>query len=316
MSVPVIYFMDGYNHYTDLSLKYNSQYGNNQASAYATAPAISSTAARNGAGGLLLTNGGLVYKTLPDLTTMGIGFSFRFTTNPPAGGRRMISLRDEGVENLYLYLTSARHISIINHAGASLGTSSATFNVNTWYFLEFSVTFGASGSYSLKLDNTQDISASGVATNGTSSNRCNFLQMGASALGNYPFHYDDLYVSDGSLIGPVYVDDPPNSGTYPVTSPSASNSQVNLTDFIDLSGSGAVFAVAVHTPAHKQYGNTRAIRNVIAISGAGTQYVGSDHYLTTTDFYHSDIFSTNPNTAGTWTVPTFNSAQIGFVRIK
>lgn len=312
-----ILWMDGFDHYTDLSLKYNTQYGNKDAFvSYLSAPVITAAAARNGAAGLLLSNGACIYKSLPDSPTLGVGFAFRFTINPPAAGRRMLSLWDETALNFYLYLTSARKIGIINKLGASLGTSSATFSANTWYFVEVSTTVNASGSFALKIDNTADITASGVVTNGTTSNRANYIQLGSPSTGAYPFHYDDLYISDGALFGPSYVDTPANSGTYPKTSLSASVGAVILTDYADILGGGAVHAIAVHTLANKVHGNTRAIRNTVVPSGAGTQYKGADHYLTVQPLYHSDVFTTNPNTAGTWTPPTFSSSQIGYERLK
>lgn len=308
----VIWF-DGFDHYTNLAQMYNTQYGPGDTYNQITAPAISSSAARNGAGGLLIMDGGLLFKSLPDLAMMAIGFAFRYTIIPPSPGRRMFSFRDEGSENCSFYLSNAQRIVVVGSTGANLATSSRVFDPNTWYYVEFVVVFGPVGAFALNINGATDVAGTGN-TAATANNRTNILRIGSALAGDFPFHYDDFYITDGTILGPCQVETPSvSSATYPESSPSAQVGGISLQNWDNITDGGAVHAVATHILASKAYGNTRAMRSAIQPSGSGT-FHGTIHYLGVNSVYYNDFYATNPATGGTWTPTTYNSLKAGWNR--
>lgn len=311
-----ILFLDGFDHYTNLSYKWSSQYGGPSDSVNTTtAPAISSAAARNGAGGLLLTNGGMVWKNLTDLTTIGIGFSFRMTATPPSP-MSMVSFRDEGAENAYLQMLTSRRIALVGASGVSVGQTSTIFEVNRWYFIECSLTFSSAGIFIIAVDGPLD--TSGVGNLSISNNHySNMIRLGSLTPTSCQFHFDDFYITDGGLIGPSFVDSTSIvTATFPYTSASANNTEAQLWSTSDLVVGGAIYAISINTLAAKLYGNTRAIKNTFQPGGSLTSYPGVAHYLSTDPYYHSDIIQQNPATSGTLDVSLYNASRIGFTRVQ
>lgn len=333
-------FFDGFDYYTDVKQRWDYQHYRVENSQF-TPPAISSTAGRHDSG-LLLTNGGCVYKGLPDLSTVGIGFAFRITANPPASGRNILVLRDETNVQLYLTITSAMTMTINNGLNSILGTSSTIFTLNIWAYVEILVTVATSGSYTFRVNGTTDHTASGVRTKGNGEDRVNFVRFGSNAAGAYPTHFDDIYISRDALIGPVHMEaHAPNGGVagkmtmghsgagslYQALASQDSAYAQSLTggigdlafsEFENTEESGAVHAVALHTLARKEYGNTRAIRNAIfpRTGGGATVYNGSIQYLTTENHFCSHIWNTNPSTGGTFDPSSYNGSRFGVERMQ
>lgn len=334
-------FCDGFDYYTDVKQRWGYQHYRVQDAQY-TPPAISSSAGRNDSG-LLLTNGGCVYQGLPDLSTIGFGFAFRAINTIPAAGRIMVVLRDETNVQLTFTLTSAMTITITNGLGNLIGTSAEVFQLGIWSYVEFLGTIATSGSYSLYVDGTVDHTASGIRTKGNGEDRVNLLRLGAVAAGDYPFHYDNFYISSSGIIGsPVVVEAHlPNGGVagkmtmghsgagslYQALASQDSAYAQSLTggvgdlafsEFENTSANGAVHAVALHTLARKEYGNTRAIRNAIfpRTGGGATVYNGSIQYLTTEARYYSHVWNANPSTGGTFDPTSYNDSRFGVERMQ
>lgn len=339
-----VLWMDSWDHYAtaNLTTKANAIFG--YTSPY-TAPVITTAAGRSGYG-LLLKGGGHYYGSFADTQNVVVGFSFRPTA---IVAKRIVALRDEDTVQLYLNLTSAGKITVVRGDGTTLGTSSKSLEGNKFYYVEIQATISnTAGSYNLYINGTSEVSDSPLDTQISSNARVNLLGLGHESNELTAFHYDDLYVTDGTVLGPTSIDVlKPNGGvpgfmnmvivggagsayqaisditpdgdTSYLYNPSGRGTNVHFSEFENIRDTtgGAIFAAAVRTYARKEYGNTRGFFTGMypgTADGApgSLQYYSGAHYMEIEYAYHSDIYNTNPGTGGTWTVASINALKAGW----
>lgn len=340
---------DSFDHYntSQITHKNHAQFGLN--SPY-TAPAITTAAARK-TNGLLLQGGGNVYRSFADTQTVAFGFACRPVT---LSNRRICALRDETTIQLYIQMSATGAVFLYRGNGTLLGSAATVFEPGQWHYLELSATISdTAGSYDLRIDNISELSSVGSADTQVSANqRVNILSLGDPNNNPEQMHYDDLYITDGNLLGPVKVDvlrpnggvpgfmemsvvgagshyqalfdTTPDGDTSYVYSPFNMPGSVQFSEFEDMGDvtGGAIFAAAVRTYVRKEYGNTRGFQTGVypgtADSASGTMQfyaTTNPHYVEAEFAYHSDIYNTNPGTGGTWTVPSIKELRAGFRRI-
>jgi hypothetical protein len=220
--------------------------------------------------------------------------------------------------------------------GTSLGTSTLTLAINTWYYIELKVTVNdATGEVVVKVDETTFINLTGVDTRNAGNASADGFQFAAGLRNNY---YDDCYADDAQFQGScrVYPVVPSADGNSSVMLGSDGNSLLNYqlvdeippnldTDYVassvtgdkdtygmsNLPGGvlGPVRAVQAHAFARKTDVAVRAIRNVIR--SGGVDYEGVDKTLTTSYAYYSHMWETDPATAAAWLPTGVDAFEMG-----
>ena len=237
----------------------------------------------------------------------------------------------------------------VGPAGAVLAFGSTTLSASTWYYFEFDVTFGASGSVSARINGSgTEFSATGVDTaQGGVHNYCNMHgitsyvdAVNQGAIG----WYDDWYVLDpttGStpftgMLGVCRVETLfPTSNDNVTWTPNASTNVSRIqetsvdgdTTYNSKGTSGQdtfscgsltssptqIFAVAARAVVRKD--NVPPIFSQTTLqSGAilsqGVSFPQGSTYQATRDFHFTD-----PNTNAPWTVAAVNAVKVGYNRV-
>lgn len=346
-----ILLIDSFDHYAtgNITEKWNAQIG-----VYGpyTAPSITTAAGRRG-NGLALTNGGVVYKSFADSAVVSVGFIWRTTA---VVNRRIAALRDEEINQVYLQLSSLGKIQVFRGNGTLLGSSSQTISAAKFYHIEMRIAVGSTtGAVTLNINGQVALgfSASPANTQVSSLARVNTLSLGDPTNNNATCHYDDVFLTTGDMLGPQYVDvlrpngavgglsdmsvvgasspyqaiddTTPDSDTTYIYSPTSGVGGVSFSEYENFrdSENGAISAIALHTYARKEFGNTRAFSHglypgTIDAAGGTTQYYGNSTYVEAEYAYHSDYYIHNPGAVGgaggTWTVGALNNLRAGFKR--
>lgn len=288
-------FWESWDHYntSQLTTKWNSQIGVGLGAFLP--PEITTDAGRKGYG-LAIRTGGSAWKAFQDLSIVSVGLAWR-----PMGiaNKRIFALRDEESIQVYLQLSAASKVQVYRGNGQLLGTSAQAISAGTFYHLELRVVLGSTtGAVTLRIngDATLGFSATNVNTQVSSFARVNILQLGDPTNSPIYFHYDDIFITDGTMLGPQFVDvlrpnggvpgymdmavvgagshyqamdetTPDDDTTYVYSS--SPNLGTLLSEFEDIreplpvsipAASGAIAGLAVHTYARKEYGNTRGFR--------------------------------------------------------
>lgn len=350
--MPNILFMDGLDHYqtSQFTTKWNSQIGLD--SGLFTPPIITTDAGRKGYG-LATKQGGSAWRSFADTSTVAIGFAFR---PMDIVNKRIVALRDEGTIQLYLQLSSTGAVQVFRGNGTLIGNSAQILSPAKFYYIELkSAIASTTGTITLRINGQASLgfSATSVNTQVSSVARVNILQFGDPTNSTVFFHYDDVWVTDGDLLGVQYVDvlrpnggvpgymdmqsigagshyqaiddtNPDDDSTY-ISSSSNWIGSVQFSEFENIreTTGGGIAGVAVHTYAKKEYGNTRGFKTGLypgtPDSAPGSvQYYGDPLYAETEYAYHSDPYANNPGanggTGGTWTVQSINALKAGFLR--
>ena len=343
----VLYF-DSFDHFTtaQLTTKWNAQLGSGEF----LPPEVTTNAGRKGYG-LATWKGGQAWKSFVDSATVSVGFAWR-----PMGiaNKRIMALRDEETIQVYLQLSEASRIQIFRGNGQLIGTGSQAISPAKFYHIELRVVLGSTtGEVTLRIngDAALGFSATNVSTQVSSFARVNILTLGDPSNSPIYFHYDDVFITDGNLIGPQFVDVLRPNGNVPgymdmsavggagslyerinditpdgdtsyLYSAAAAVGGVHYSEFEDIRDvtGGAIHALAVHTFARKEYGNTRMFYTGMypgTYDGAsGTmQYYNFDPLSIENDYcYQSNYYDNNPGTGGTWSVGSVNALKAGFLR--
>lgn len=217
-------------------------------------------------------------------------------------------------------------------------------STSTFYYIELKAKIdNSTGSYTLKIDGSTELTASGIDTQASGNASADRLRI---AVGNNSFNsnWDDLYLLDDSGSAPLndFLGDvrctsllPNGAGNYTQWTPSTgsnfqvvdetapnddtdynSDSTVGHKDtytFQDLTGTGTVYAVQSHLWARKDDAGTRQIAPLLR--SGGSDNTGTTVSLSTSYAYYNQIYETNPITAAVWTVSDVNGLEAGAVVI-
>jgi hypothetical protein len=225
--------------------------------------------------------------------------------------------------------------------GTVLGTGSSGLTANTWAYVEVKVTINdTTGSVHVRVNGAPVLALTNVDTRNAGNPTANAVRLGSTGnLSTSVFEYDDIYIFDGTgsvnndfagdcrvaavrptgagataawtpSAGANYacVDEaPPNADTDYVSSATAG--QTDTYAFADLAVIGTVKAVQATAVVRKDDAGTRTLALVARPGGTdrpgATQAVG-DSYGSL-----SEIWNTNPDTAGAWTVAELNAGEWG-----
>jgi hypothetical protein len=313
-------------------------------------PGIYETGGRRGGGALRAPNnesfGSSALITLPSsVTTFVCGFAFY--ANIFYTDKTFALFKDSGTKQLELQMNSDGTIDVTRN-GTVLGTSSASMSTFTYHYIEFKATINNStGSYELRLDGVNILSASGVDTQNTANASINSVTLGSPSenMGGVGYfdvdwRYDDFYVLDttgsapnNNFLGDVRIDSvyPTGDGNYTQYSLSTGSSHYqlvdeatpNTTDYVYNGTDGnkdsfamgnvaaltaqTIYGVRVKAAALKDDAGTRTLK--VGVRSGSTDSVSSAQALTTSQLYVSHILETDPNTSAAWTESGVNALE-------
>jgi hypothetical protein len=343
-------FCDGFDHYSTLTEKWSAIIN--------TTPAISSSAGVRGDGVLSFTansNSKGVSKAVTAGDVFIVGFSLYLRGVVTAAGCFLTfadSLRGDAGDHVWLRLNVDNTVSMMRGASTVLGTTAETIQTSVWTYVECKVTISdAAGSYEVRFDSVNVLSASGVDTrDSTDTNVYSIFVGNNSASGNNAanvgtgYYINDLYICDDSgsvandFLGPCRVD-----ALYPSGNGNTSNwvgSDGNSTDNYLLvdetspdsdttyveSGTSTnkdtyAFGDISHTPT-SIYGvqvTTYAkaddagsrLIGVVTRSAAADYNASTTHALGASYTHHLTVLETDPATAAAWTKVNLNAAEFG-----
>lgn len=164
-------FMDGFDCYADRDECRNAGWGTEDVDA-----TFSTTAGKNGGGGLTAVNGttdGWSHHMTPTAQpqTLYMGFWFTFSALPSATERIVLWCRDgsgtAGSRLIELWLYDLGELQMnTEHGSGTKGTTQLA--VDTWYWIEFEMVLdsGTGGSYDLRINGSTETSETGINTSG------------------------------------------------------------------------------------------------------------------------------------------------------
>ncbi len=241
-------------------------------------------------------------------------------------------MRQNGVGNL-----------TFNRGTTALATSSNTFSIGAWYYLECKAKINSTtGTYEVRINGTSTgwiPAVTGANTRNGGNNQVTGTRLGWTT-GNQGIQYDDLYVCDttGSVnidfLGPQVVETvrPMGAGNYSQWTPNLGLNFSNVNDlqtdndgtfnqsstagqkdsFVmsDLSAGGTVSAIQHVLYAKQSVGAQRSIRPVQR--SGGTDFAGATVNTGTSYTMALDLDDVNPATGAAFTPFEINAAEFGY----
>ena len=225
------------------------------------------------------------------------------------------------------------------NSATTIGQSAARrIKLNTWYYIEFSVTISDTvGTVEVRVDGETVLSLTNVDTRNGTPTTVDTLYLGANGSGvTNPVLVDDLYISDSiTPVGPLRVytlrpnldtaqkDWAPLSGAnnYAMVADTTIDGDTSyvqastvgnydLYDVGNLTPTSATISAVNHLVwARKTDATTRAI-NLTTKSGATTTD-SANTTLSASYVGYNKLYETDPNTGSAWTVSGVNALQIG-----
>lgn len=276
-------------------------------------------------------------------STWFVGFAFQ--NGIGSGSYCVLDVRDSSTSQVQLWFNATTNVFFVqNGSGTILGTGSALINNGVWFYIEFSVTIGSSGSFTTKVNGTTDISGTGVtqiSVNSTA-NTFAFLKPASWYTG---YILDDIYILDstGSInntyLGEIKTEaivangagsstqwtpvpgtlanyqavNGSTAGSYVETS-TASN--VDLYTFSSLQHiTGSIAGVSVVIAGQCSNTNSHGMQSVVKSSGT-TVDSSTQTYNSISPAFKGFIQETDPNTSSAWTASGVNAAQYGIKLIS
>jgi len=308
--------------------------------------AINSSGGRRGGGALYAPNNSsnlaYVTYTLPSsLTTFVFGCAIQISTL--LTGKPIVAFKDAGTAQLEIQMNSDGTLNVTRN-GTVLGTSGASITAGNYHYIEFKATINdTTGSYELRLDGVNILSASNVDTKNTANTSINSVTLGASSgtLGALvTYKYDDFYILDttgsapnNNFLGDVRIDSiyPSADGNYTQWTTSTGSTHYTLvdetapngTDYVYDGTTGnkdsysmqdvpaltaqTIYGVKVKAAALKDDAGSRTLK--VGARSSTTDSVSSAQAITTSQLYYWHILETNPATSAAWTESAVNAME-------
>jgi hypothetical protein len=251
----------------------------------------------------------------------------------------MLQLSSAGFSQVQLKFNGVTDKWEVWNNTTKLGESSVTCAVaETWYYIEFTVTINASGSYNLYIDDTLVSSETGVDTNETTGTDVDEVWFHGPDSVNEGEHYlDDIYIRDDATRHGantrVVALAPDGAGNSSGFTPSAGSNYENLdetspddaTSYNASTSSGSidlvtlgdlpaqvttVYGVEVQTVSTRDVQLPTELAHVVRTNA--TNYEGAA--IAMADVWKRDItlWENNPNTAAAWTPTQVNGLEAGY----
>lgn len=291
----------------------------------------------------------LRYDFASAVATATVGFAFQLTSTNSAA-REIVTFTDGGSTGQFgLGITTANKLFVFRGTASTVVATSATgLTNNQWYYLEIQATLhNSTGAYEVRLNGTQvaDLTASGVDTTSTANNQATGVYVASFGTPTGNHYYDDLYITDTSTAsntgflgecrvttivpsgagssaqftpsaGSNYqnVDEAGTSGTVADTDYNSSSTAGHIDSFAisssSITGSPAVYAVALSLTCRKDDVGTRTIRTRLKSSSAVA--TGSTQTVLSSYATFRSQHLTDPNTSAAWSVAAVNAMEIGY----
>lgn len=308
---------------------------------------------RNGTNGLFITDtaGGFgycrkVFSSTKTTLIAGVGFTPLDASLSGFATFGILGFDDAAVggEQVCVYFNYSDMKLRVQRNGTVLATGTTTLMAGVAYHIEFKATIdSAAGAYTLRVNEIQELDASGVNTRGTGTNNSadsvRVGNIGGVVLLSIGY-FDDFYCCDSlggvnndflgdcrvqclfpdgagattgwtPFSGANYtnVDDttPDNDTTYVSTGSAGTIDTYSMSDLAATTGS--VKAVQTVIDARKDDSGTRTIAPVFHIGA--TDYVGSNQNIMTTYSMFLQQYDKSPATAVAWTVSEVNALNAG-----
>lgn len=289
-------------------------------------------------------------KTLgTNAATVICGFAIKVTTGTTTPGY-LCGFADGGTEQMNIYINADLTISV-RRGTTNVATSSATLSVAGGYqYLEAKFVHSNTGSYEIRLNGVNILSASGVDTTGSTNNYATHFSMFnrySGSIGGFQastaIDIDDLYICDGTggvnddFLGDVRVDaylpnangnssqlsgsDGNNTDNYLLVDESTPNDD---TDYVQSATPGEKdtysFGNMLHTPATINglqvcmYArkDDGGLRTACSVTrSGGADTDGTAIALSTGYLFLTQISQTDPDTSAAWTQSGFDAAEFG-----
>lgn len=277
------------------------------------------------------TNPGSLTLTLDTQPTWIVGLAIWVAST---AGADLIILKDAGVTQFVLTINSNQTISV-KRGSTVIGTSTAQIRTGVWEYLELKVTISNTGSYEVRLNSANILSAAGVDTSQTANQSANAVTV--TTVGTWL--YDDWYIFDGQgstqndFAGDprVYSVLPDAAGNYSQFTPTGAASNYQAVDEATQDGDTSYAAsstagqkdsyslAAVPTGLNvlgatltlfmrKDDAGARTVRPLARVSAA--DYFGSNISLSNSYVGYLAQFADNP-AGGAWTPAALNAAEFG-----
>ena len=336
-------FMDGFDHYTSVLLKWNDTFNNGGCGTsigaygrYATGGVHHFQNIPAGAGG------GIKKNVTVGSTTAIIGFAFRKNGSNIGGNCMILSILDSATTQMALYLNTDGTLSVARNTTV-LETTTATIVPDVYHYIEFKTEIHPSaGTWELRMDNTNISDGSATDTQQTANTSWSGIYIGnisGSPGAGHTWDYDDLYICDSTgavnnnFLGPVRIKTiyPDSAGASTDFTPlSGSNFQMvdetaqdgdttynsettpgdhDTYNFGALGVTGVVKGVQTNLVVRSDGTGTETIRPKIRISGA--DYNGTTVGVSTGYLDKWQMFNVSPATSTTWTISEIDGTEFG-----
>lgn len=347
-------FCDSFDHWAtaDGTLKWTHQVGNTGGGS-----AVISTG-RNSTSGLYLqgNNAGQAYlrKVLPSTyATLIVGVAYQYDNTVVQTSRvPLIGLDDQTAPgeqiSVALDIDQMKLVVVVNNAVVATGTT--VLSANVFYYIELKATINnTTGSYTVRLNEVSEITASGVNTRGTGSNNyANAVRLGGdmgfsifgSGSGKVIGRFDDFWACDDSggvnndFLGDCRVEKlaPNGPGAHSAWTASTGVNWQNVDDGtpdgdttynqdgsagdIDtytmedlIPTTGTIKFVQTVIDARKDDAGSHTVAPVFRIGG--TDYAGTAVAVNTTYSMGIQEYQVSPATSAAWTISEVNALEMG-----
>lgn len=281
--------------------------------------------------------------------TIIVGFALKITGGVSQAGY-IFGFGDAGTDQMTLFVNLDATISI-RRSTTNVATSVATLNVSGAYqYIEIKVEHGAAGSYEVRLNGANILSASGVDTTNTANNYANQIilfgrvgsTLGGMAAGSSS-DIDDLYVCDGTgsanndFLGDVRVDcympsgngnssqlvgsDGNSTDNYLLVDETPANDDTDYVESANINDKDTYqFANMAHTPTaiNGVQINMQAVKSDAGfrsiqsvIRSNGADTDGTAKPIGSGYVNYMQIAEVDPDTSAAWTQSGFNAAEFG-----
>ena len=283
----------------------------------------------------------LLTKNLDNQATWIMGAAVRLSELPTGTSSGVFRVTDGVTHQAGIGINTLGQIFAYRSTIATvLGTPSAAIIIPLiWYYIEWRVTIGNTGSVVVRVNEAEVLNLPSVDTMSTTNAYANVVTLGPPPSG-MENHVDDVYVFDttgstnNTFAGDVRVERivpagagattawtpstgsnyacvdeaPPNDDTDYVSSLTAGQTDTyafgNLT-----TTSGTVFAVQASAQVRKDDAGTRTLA-LVARPGS-TDRLGATQGATDAYLNIAELWNTNPDTSAAWTIAEVNASEFG-----
>jgi len=276
-----------------------------------------------------------------------VGFGFRLTA---VSGSPTLTIQSGSSEQCRLTVVSSGsgYVWRLLRGATTIATSATVRNFDTWYYIELKVTVrdGTDGVYELRVDETADLSGSGVNLANTASDGADVFQFSSTTTSA---RWDDIYICDdqGSInndfkgdsavrgILPtsdgastawtpstgsshfVLVDDPATTSNDNDYNRGVNNGDRDLYGYANLAGliNGPISGIMVQSDMRMETTGTAQVK--VVIRQGGVNFDQATHTVNGTPVRaYTQVVENSPDDAAPWEVADIDGAEIGVEKVS